>query len=333
MAEKHEDDRLEAILRSLPDQEDTRTESELLSRLQSDSRLSGETFSQPGKKRKNRMLPAVLVAFAALFAAAVVIPSFWDGEDTADRSAEQSAAMSDEALDDSEEVPAAAEARILLNESSGAVRYALYRMDGGRILNGFIQDSQAAEIPVSVVLTPDQLRAAGLSADASEQKLAAAFSAELDLEAMGIPGFQPAGSSAGNKERSAPYFVYTGLDGRQFLAPDTAREASTFAEAAELMKSTPAEAFASAIPTGAVFTVIQDGQNALVTFDPAISMEGLGTDRAGQLIDSLALTARSFGVELRLEGVAPSDWNGFDFRKPLPEAIGPNPAPAILKND
>lgn len=336
MAEKHEDDRLEALLRSLPDQLDKRTESELLNRLQNDSRLSEEAASRPGRNRKRQLLPAALVALAALFAAAVVIPTFRDGGPLADRSAEQSAEISDKALEESEETsgqPPAAESRILLNDLGQAGPYALYSLDGGRILHGRLLGSQNADIPVSVVISAEQLRAEGIAADVLEKELAAAFSTELDLEAMGLPAFLPAGSAAKGKEESSPYFIYTGLDGRQFLAPDSAREAATFAEAAELMKTAPADSNASAIPAGAAFTVRQDGQTAVLTFEPAISLEDLGPDRAWQLIDSLTLTARSFGVLLRLEGVSPSDWNGFDFRKSLPEALGPNPQPAILKND
>ncbi|GKV67922.1 hypothetical protein NCCP2716_04200 [Sporosarcina sp. NCCP-2716] len=337
MGEKHEDERLETLLRSLPDQPDTRTPDEVLKRLQSDSRLSGEpSLGQAGiRQRKRRMVP-LLAASAALLAGAIVIPSVLDGEKSTDQSAEQSTATVDHDKEESEEAagqPPAAESRILLNDSAEAGRYALYSLDGGSVLNGRLPSAQSADIPVSVVFNADQLRAKGLPADAPEQQLAAAFSSDLALEAMGLPAFRPVGSAAAYKGASAPYFVCTGQDGRQFLAPYTDRQAETFVEAAEMMRTAPDDAFTSAIPAGASFTVRQDGSTAVLTFDPAIQLEGLGPDRGMQLIDSLALTARSFGVGLRLEGISPADWNGLDFRKTLPEAIGPNPQPAILKND
>lgn len=122
-----------------------------------------------------------------------------------------------------------------------------------------------------------------------------------------------------------PYYLYTQEDGREYLSPNAMQQADSFEEALLLMQSAPNELFAPIIPESLKFTVATSEKVVEVTFKEQVMLDEMGIQEASQFIDGLALTARSFGVKLKLTNIDPSNWNGIDFNEPLPEAVGANP--------
>ncbi|WP_040286754.1 hypothetical protein [Sporosarcina koreensis] len=405
MGKKRDDEMLEKLLRSLPEQKDTRSREEILKRLQDDGRLSGKP-SIPSRRRKKWRIPAAAAAAAVLLAAALLVPAFLDRqngsresadavlEDRDDKAADQKLGNTQ----DESEKSMPAESRMMMETDEFALKQAVYadELDGRRILHIGLQDSQAVSLPVSLTLTGEQLSEKGLAGDSTDLEIYRVFAGELDEETLGFEDYHPYQAelkeegarldvlldddhgydrsaaaievffhslqqtfpsyeeirildSSGNpaefdemgtvppihpsKLPKTPYFVYTKYDKSQLLAPSFMQRADSFAEAVSAMQTEPNDLFTSPIPAGTHLEAEQSGQLATVTFDPALSLGELGKEQADLLMDSLALTAASFGLELQLRQVEPSEWNGIDLRHALPAAAGANPRAMTIGND
>ncbi|MCM3756840.1 hypothetical protein M3197_04990 [Sporosarcina aquimarina] len=190
-------DELEKLLHSMPKIKDERSKEEVLERLKNDKRLT-KTPAVPLRK-KSRVVP-LIVAVAAVLLVAILIPTFMSSMDTGKQSADEASIESD-----SEGVPATArEDEEMENfskdfSSKSAVsmgddsQYAVYPadLDGGRILHIGLQDAQAVSIPVSILLSKEQLEAKGVTEDSTDLEIYKAFAGELDEEALGFEPMHP----------------------------------------------------------------------------------------------------------------------------------------------
>lgn len=401
MDHEQKDDELEKLLHSMPKIKDERSKEEVLERLKNDKRLT-KTPATPLHK-KSRVVP-LLVAVAAVLLVAILIPSFMNSMDTGKQSADEASIESD-----SEGVPATAredeemesfskdfssKSAVSMGDTS---QYAVYPadLDGGRILHIGLQDAQAVSIPVSILLSKEQLVAKGLNGASTDLELYKAFTGELDEQALGFEPMHPIDATFSEKGdqlsvllrdtheydlspatqevflhslmqtfpsyrviqilndsgepaefdqvgqlepidiqaelANTPYYVYTLEDGRKLLAPNFMQQAESFKEALKLMRTAPNDLYDPVIPKEMDFTVIVNDGIAEVKFNSNVQLDALPMDEASQLIDGLALTAASFNLQLKVVNVEPLNWNGLNFRAPLPEAIGTNPMPLILK--
>lgn len=197
MNHEQKDDELEKLLHSMPKLKDERSEEEVLERLKNDERLTKRPATP--LRKKNRVVP-LIVAVAAVLLVAILIPSFMSSMDTGKQSADEASIQSD-----SEGVPAAArEEKEMENFSKDAssksavsmgdaTQYAVYPadLDGGRILHIGLQDAQAVSIPVSILLSKEQLEAKGLTGASTDLELYEAFTGELDEQALGFKPMHP----------------------------------------------------------------------------------------------------------------------------------------------
>ncbi|REB09874.1 hypothetical protein DVB69_03430 [Sporosarcina sp. BI001-red] len=205
MDHERKDDDLEKLLHSMPKIKDTRTEEEILERLKKDDRLSKTPVTPLRKKR--RIVPLV-AAVAAVLLVAILIPSFMNSMDAGKQSADESSTQ-----EDSEGVPATArDHKQIENFSDNATsessnfmsalsQYAVYpsELNGGRILHLGLQDAQAVSIPVSFLLTKEQLEAKGLTGTSTELELYEAFAGELDEQALGFEPRSPLNATFNEK--------------------------------------------------------------------------------------------------------------------------------------
>lgn len=393
-----QNDDLEKLLHSMPKVEDTRSKDEILERLKNDKRLSEKPVTPLRQKR--RIVPFTAAA-AALLLIAILVPSFMNSMNTGEQSADVGIPTNESkiALDEDAEIEnysrdASSE---FASSLAGTSQFAVYPADlnGGAIMHIGLQDAQAVSIPVSILLTKEQLEAKGLTGSSTDLELYKAFADELDEQSLGFQPMHPIDatfsesegqlsvflnnkhkydlSAAANEvflhslvqtfpsyrtinifnesgspvefdqvgqleplhqqgvEEHTPFYVYKQENGQELLSPNFMQQAESFEEALHLMQTAPNDLFAPTIPKKFNFTVSQKKGIAVVTFSDTVQLDSLAMNEASHLIDALTLTAASFGVQLKLNHVEPLDWNGLNFREPLPRAMGSNPLPFISK--
>ncbi|MBD7906982.1 hypothetical protein [Sporosarcina gallistercoris] len=193
---RKDDDDLEKLLHSMPKRRDTRSKEEVLKRLENDERLSPTPVTSLRKKK--RIVP--LIVAAAVLLVAMLIPSFMNsldlGEQIADEASmqEKSKGMPEAASEEAEMEGLSKDASTeFAAEKRGVVRDAIYPadLDGGRILHLGLQDVQSVSIPVSVLLTKEQIEAEGLTDSSTDLELYEAFAGLLDAQALGFKPMQP----------------------------------------------------------------------------------------------------------------------------------------------
>ncbi|MDW0109106.1 hypothetical protein [Sporosarcina aquimarina] len=401
MDQKDNNDKLEELLRSMPKQADYRSKEEILERLKQDDRNFERRVQS--RKKKIRWIPGI-VAAAALLLLAILIPSLMNSGSPGYQSAEQA-----ESETTSQDKAQTAEDRSADNELSKAPasesarfmkdtpQYAAYPIDvqDSKVLHLGLQDAQAVSIPISIMLTKDQLDEKGLTESSTDLELYNAFSEEIDESALGFEQLHPLDatfeeqgdelkvylnvshkydqSSATQEvffhslfqtfpmyktiaildtsgkpavfdqigtletlhidgyETQTPYYIYKQESGKEFLSPNFMQPADSFKSALSEMKKKPNDLFEPIIPKGLEFTVSSTDDVATVEFKNKLNLDSMDMKETSQLIDGLALTAASFGIQVQLTNIEPLDWNGLDFREHLPVPIGANPMPLIVQ--
>lgn len=196
MDHERKDDDLENLLHSMPKIEDTRSKDELLQRLKDDQRLMDISVTPVRKKR--RIVP-VIAAVAAVLLVAILIPSFLNSMNLGKQSADQAMPKSDSKVAPAESIEEKVEnfTRDASSESAalmgGASQYAVFPadLDGGTIMNIGLQDAQAVSIPVSILLTKEELESKGLTVSSTDLELYNAFAKELDEQSLGFEPLHP----------------------------------------------------------------------------------------------------------------------------------------------
>ncbi len=196
MDQERKDDDLEKLLHSMPKIEDTRSKDELLRRLKNDQRLTDISVTPVRKKR--RIVP-VIAAVAAVLLVAILIPSFLNSMNSGKQSADQAMPKSDSKIAPAESIEEEVEnfSRDASSESAalmgGASQYAVFPadLDGGTIMNIGLQDAQAVSIPVSILLTKEELESKGLTVSSTDLELYNAFAKELDEQSLGFEPLHP----------------------------------------------------------------------------------------------------------------------------------------------
>ncbi|HEY4567043.1 MAG TPA: hypothetical protein VIG60_07255 [Savagea sp.] len=127
-----------------------------------------------------------------------------------------------------------------------------------------------------------------------------------------------------------PYFMYV-VDEQIYLAPFIGGPSySDPKEAFEALKGKELETdsiYKSPIPKGIDYDVALTENLVTITFKEPVDLTKLSKEEAFQLVESLNLTASSFGRQVKLDGVVQTTWQKFDFNRPLPKAVGANPLP------
>ncbi|MDX1769978.1 MAG: hypothetical protein R3328_00490 [Planococcaceae bacterium] len=120
------------------------------------------------------------------------------------------------------------------------------------------------------------------------------------------------------------YYLFTSADGREYLSPSFGQSFETIAEALEAMKTKPNDIYTTVIPRGVKYEVQEQDKVVRITFAEPLDLEAMDSKVATHLIEGILLTGGSFQQSIQFENVVQSNWNGFDFTKPMPIPIGPN---------
>jgi len=127
------------------------------------------------------------------------------------------------------------------------------------------------------------------------------------------------------------YYLYTQENGKEYLSPNFTKSYVTLDEALQDMKVKPNDIYSTVIPEAVKFDVTEGDGLTKVTFTEALNLELLDPKAALQMVEGILLTAASFDEQLQFENVVQTEWNEFDFSKPLDIPVGPNRMSLLLK--
>ncbi|QTB23633.1 RNA polymerase subunit sigma [Lysinibacillus sphaericus] len=120
------------------------------------------------------------------------------------------------------------------------------------------------------------------------------------------------------------YYLYQDTNGAEYLSPDFRQTFETVTEALTQMKNKNDDVYTSVVPGNVTYTVKEQEEGVVVTFDIPLDLTSMEPIRATQLIEAMMLTAASFNQQLLLDNVVQESWEGFDLKGYLPKPVGPN---------
>ncbi|TQR08023.1 hypothetical protein [Psychrobacillus soli] len=126
------------------------------------------------------------------------------------------------------------------------------------------------------------------------------------------------------------YYFYHANNGENYLSPSFGDSYDSLSEALLAMKDVGNDFYTSVIPSNVSFAYTEQDGVAVIRFDETLDLETLDPFTATRLLEAFALTAASFGTEVKLENVVQQQWAEFDLMKPLPVPVGPN---GFIMND
>lgn len=135
------------------------------------------------------------------------------------------------------------------------------------------------------------------------------------------------------KSKQHSYFKYVQNDGSEFLAPNFRETYSTVEEAMEALKVSTNDIYKSVILPNADYSVSVNHDVVIITFKNRLDLFEYNQVEAMQMIEAMLLTAAGFNKSVQFENIVQTEWEGFDFTKPLPIPVGPNELPyTVLEN-
>lgn len=120
------------------------------------------------------------------------------------------------------------------------------------------------------------------------------------------------------------YYIYHATSGEDYLTPSFGTSYDTLSDALLAMKEVGNDFYTSVIPSDASYKYAEQDGVGVIRFDVPLDLEALDPFAAKRLLEALALTAASFGEEVKVENVVQQQWAEFDLTKPLPVPMGPN---------
>lgn len=120
------------------------------------------------------------------------------------------------------------------------------------------------------------------------------------------------------------YYLYKDPNGAEYLSPDFRQTFANVTEALTQMKNKNDDVYVPVVPENVTYTVKEEADGVVITFDIPLDLTSLEPIRATQLIEAMMLTAASFDQQLRLDNVVQESWEGFDLKNYLPKPVGPN---------
>ncbi|NLY80780.1 MAG: hypothetical protein GX072_13095 [Lysinibacillus sp.] len=137
-----------------------------------------------------------------------------------------------------------------------------------------------------------------------------------------------------DESKQYSYYKYVQEDGAEFLAPNFRKTHSTVEEALEALKVNTNDIYQSVILPGVDYSVKVEGEIVTVTLEKELNLFDYNQVEAMQMIEAILLTAAGFDKSVQFENIVQTEWEGFDFTKPLPIPVGPNELPyTVLENN
>lgn len=131
-----------------------------------------------------------------------------------------------------------------------------------------------------------------------------------------------------NKEATQyNYFKYVQQNGTEYLAPNFRETFTSVEEALQALKTNTNDIYKTVILPSVDYSVKVEGNVAKVIFTTKLDLQKYNQTEAMQMIEGILLTGASFNKQIQFENIVQTNWEGFDFTKPLPIPVGPNEVP------
>jgi len=125
-------------------------------------------------------------------------------------------------------------------------------------------------------------------------------------------------------EKGQIFYLLESSAGEAYLAPAYGMSPGNVKDALLALQQSPNDDYRSPVPEGVSYRVEVDGANADLIFEEQLDLETLDKAAAMQMIESMALTAKSYGSSLAISNTIQSEWAGYDFSKELELPVSPN---------
>ncbi|MFC4712368.1 hypothetical protein [Planococcus dechangensis] len=109
-----------------------------------------------------------------------------------------------------------------------------------------------------------------------------------------------------------------------YLAPAYGMSEAQPQEALMSLKISPNDDYSSPIPVHINYAAEQQDDAVAIEFDEPLDLLSLDEQEAMTMIESMALTAASYGVSLQFENIVQDQWGGFDFAGPIELPVSAN---------
>lgn len=120
------------------------------------------------------------------------------------------------------------------------------------------------------------------------------------------------------------YYSYSTANTERYLVPGYDMPHENVSAALEAMKSSPNDLYESVVPQDLEYSVSENDRTVTVEFTEPVDFNSYEYREAVFLIEGMVLTADSFGKELMIANTVDTNWNKYDFTKPLPVPAGIN---------
>ncbi len=127
------------------------------------------------------------------------------------------------------------------------------------------------------------------------------------------------------------YYLSEHTNGNEYLSPNFLETHNSITEALYEMKNKPNDIFSPVIPMDISFEVDEEKEYTTIKFKEELDLLAMNEPEASRMIDAILLTGSSFGIQIKIENVVQSEWNGFNFDAPLPMPVGSNLLPFLIK--
>ncbi len=120
------------------------------------------------------------------------------------------------------------------------------------------------------------------------------------------------------------YFAYQKRDGSIYLSPNFRMSYTNVKAALQNMTTEANDIYQTVILPNVTFKTKVENERVVITFDQTVDLESYDSMEAMRMIEGILLTAASFDKQVLFKKIAPVEWNGFDFSKPLEKPIAAN---------
>ncbi|MEZ0482761.1 hypothetical protein [Planococcus sp. SSTMD024] len=125
-------------------------------------------------------------------------------------------------------------------------------------------------------------------------------------------------------EQGQSFYLLAASTGDWHLAPAYGMSPENVEDALMALQQSPNDDYRSPVPEEINYRVEMDGANATVVFEEPLDLEALDGVEAMQMIESMALTAQSYGSSLTVSNTVQAEWADFDFARELELPVSPN---------
>lgn len=131
--------------------------------------------------------------------------------------------------------------------------------------------------------------------------------------------------------KNVAFYAYTTAAGETFLAPGYGMPFETATEAFQAMKDSPNDFQKSTLPDGTDFSITETDDLVQIEFQSPFDFSAMEEVDAKRMIESLAMTAKSYGKQVQLANTEQPQWLGYDFTVPLETPVATNNTPWTIK--